>query len=165
MESIKEAKAICAHSIQEAKTHCSIAIREAEAQRASQAGFIQLSHHKAIQHLEEESIEEVSKGQLIFLSVCQATLQASPPKFHSMLVASYHILLGHAPMSHLFSIPQGASPSQQGSAPRTSSPPMPECSPRPRQWHHSPGPSDALPLSGTTSKATPKGPPPQSGKR
>ena len=118
MESIKKAKAICAHSIQEAETHCSIAIREAEAQRASQAGSIQQSHHKAIQHLEEKSIEEESKGQLNFLSICQATLQASPPKFCGTLVVSYHILLGHAPASNLFSISQGASPSQQGSAPK-----------------------------------------------
>ena len=138
MESIKGAKAICALSIQEAETHCSIAIRETEAQRASQAGFIQQSHTKAIQHLEEESIEEEHMGQLNFLSICQATLQASPPKFHGVLVASYHVLLGHAPMSHLFSISQRASPSQQMSTPRTSSPPMPEHSPRPKQQHHSP---------------------------
>ena len=165
MESIKEAKAICTHSIEEAETHCSIVIREAEAQRDSQAGSIQQSHHKAIQHLEEESIEEESKGQLNFLSICQATLQASPPKFHGALVASYHILLGHAPASHLFSISPGASPSQQGSAPGTSSPPMPEHSPRPRQWHHSPSLLDALPLSGTMSKATPEGPNPQTSRR
>ena len=74
MESVKEAKAICTISIQEAEIHCSIAIREAEAQRASQSGSIQQSHTKAIQHLEEESIEEESEGQLNFLSICQATL-------------------------------------------------------------------------------------------
>ena len=69
-ESIKEAKAIYANSIQEPKTHCSTAIREAKAQGASQAGSIQQSHAKAIQHLEEESIKEESKGQLnFFLSV------------------------------------------------------------------------------------------------
>ena len=73
-ESDKEAKAICTHSIQEAKTCCSIAIREAEAQRASQAGSIQQSHYKAIQHLEEESIEEERKGQLNFLSIYQTVL-------------------------------------------------------------------------------------------
>ena len=58
MESIKEVKVICAHAIQEAKNCCSVAIREAEAQRASQAVSIQQSHHKAVQHHEEESIEE-----------------------------------------------------------------------------------------------------------
>ena len=58
MESIKEAKAVCIHSIQEAKTHCSTAIRQAEAWGASQAGSLQQSHAKTIQHLEEEAIEE-----------------------------------------------------------------------------------------------------------
>ena len=41
VESIKEAKAICAHSIEEAMTHCSTAIREVEAWGASQAGSLQ----------------------------------------------------------------------------------------------------------------------------
>ena len=134
----------------------------AEAQGASQAGSIQQSHAKAIQHLDKEAIEEESKGQHNFLSTCQATLRASPPKFHGMLVASYHVLLGHAPMSHLFSISQGASPSQQGSVPGASSPPaptVPEHSPRPKWQHHSPDPMDVLPLGKAMSKATPKGPP------
>ena len=83
---------------------------------ASQAGSLQQSHAKTVQHLEEEANEEEGKGQLNFLSACQATLQASPPKFCGMLVASCHVLLGHAPTSHLFSISKGASPSLQGSA-------------------------------------------------
>ena len=74
MESIKEAKVICTHSIQEAKTLCSTVIREAEVQGASQAGSLQQSHAKTIQHLEEEAIEEESKGQVNFLSACQAAL-------------------------------------------------------------------------------------------
>ena len=91
MESIKEAKGICTHSIWESQDCCSVAIREAEVQRASQAVSIQQSHHKAAWCLEEESIEEERKSQLNFLSVCQAALQASPPKFHGMLVPSYHV--------------------------------------------------------------------------
>ena len=110
IESIKEAKAICIHSIQEAKTHCSTAIREVEAQRVTQAGSLQQSHYKAIQHLEEESIKDERKGQINFLSACQTALQVSPPEFHGMLVASYHILLGHAPTLHFFNIPQGTPP-------------------------------------------------------
>ena len=106
--SVKEAKAICTHSIEEAKNCCSVAIREVEAQRASQAVSIQQSHHKAVRHLEEESIEEERKSQHNFLSVCQTALQASPPEFHGTLVASYHVLLGHVPTSHLLNIPQGA---------------------------------------------------------
>ena len=127
MDSIKEANIICTHSIQEAKDYCSVAIREAEAQRVSQATPLQQSHHKTVQHLEEER-----KSQLNFLSICQTALQVSPPEFHGALVASYHVLLGHAPTSHLFSIPKGAPPFPPGSAPGTSSPPMPEHSPRPK---------------------------------
>ena len=136
-ESIKEAKAICTHSIQEAEDCCSVAIKEAEAQRASQAISIQQSHHKVVQHLEEESIEEERKNQHNFLSIHQSALWASPPEFCSALVASYHILLGHASMSHLFSIPHGAPTFPPGPSPGTSSPPMPE---------HSLGPSDGVTL-------------------
>ena len=158
VESIKEAKAICTCSIQEAEDCCSVAIREVEVERASKAISIQRSHQKSVQHLEEESIEEERKSQLNFLSICQTALWASPPKFRGMLVASYHILLGHAPTSHLFSIPHRAPPFSPGSAPRTSSPPMPQHSPRPKQWNHSPDPIDASPLSRAMSQATPKGP-------
>ena len=63
------------------------------------------SHTESIQHLEEEAIEEESKGQLNFLSTCQATLEASPLKSCSVLLDSYQVLLGHTPTSHLFSIP------------------------------------------------------------
>ena len=79
MESIKEERATCTHSIQEAEDCCSTTIREAEIQRASQAISIQQSHHKAVQHLKEESIEEERKSQLNFLSICQTALWASPP--------------------------------------------------------------------------------------
>ena len=68
--SIREAETNCAHSIKETEAHCSTAIREAEAQGASQASSIQQSHAKGIQCLEEEAIEEESKGQLNFLSGC-----------------------------------------------------------------------------------------------
>ena len=69
--SIREAETTCAHSIKEAEAHCSTANREAEAQGASQASSIQQSHAKGIQHLEEEAIEEESKGQLNFLSTAK----------------------------------------------------------------------------------------------
>ena len=131
MESVKEAKAICTHSIQEVENCCSVAIREAEAQRASQAVPIQQSHQRAVQHLEEESIKEERKSQLNLLAACRAALRASPPEFHGMLLASYHVLLGHAPTAHFFSIPQGAPPFPSGPSPWTSSPPVPDHSPRP----------------------------------
>ena len=101
---IKEAEANCVHAIREAEIHCSTAFREAESQGASQADSIQQSHAKDIQCLKEEAIEEESKGQINFLSTCQAALRAGPSKSHGMLAASYHILLGHALMSHLFNI-------------------------------------------------------------
>ena len=103
-------------SIKEAEACCSTAIREAAAQGASQASSIQQSHAKGIQHLEEEAIEEESKGKLNFLSTCQATLEASPLKSCGMLLTSYQVLLGHTLMSHLFSNSQEASPTQQGPA-------------------------------------------------
>ena len=131
-ESIKEAKATCTHSIQEAKTLCFMAIRDTEAWGAFQADSLHQSHAKSIQHLEEQAIEEESKGQLDFLSTCQATLWASPVELHGVLVASYHTLLGLAPMSHPFSLSQGASSSEQVPAPVAPSPPAPEHSPRPK---------------------------------
>ena len=84
-ESLKEAKAVCALAIKEAETNCvhaihATTIREAESQGASQADSIQQSYAKDIQHLEDEAIEEESKGQLNFLSACQAALRAGPPE-------------------------------------------------------------------------------------
>ena len=76
-----------------------------------------------------------------------------------MLVASYHVLLGQALTSHPFSLSQGASSSEQVSTAMAPSPPVPEHSPRPKQWHPSPDPVDVSPPSGTTSKATQEGPP------
>ena len=168
-ESIKEAKALCAHStreaeanhahsIKEAEACCSTAIREAETWGASQASSIQQSHARGIQHLEEEAVEEEIKGQLNFLSTCQAALEASPLKSCGMLIASYQVLLGHTLMFHLFSITQGASPSQQGSAPMASSPSVhtaPRPSPRPKWQHHSPDPMGISPLGKAMSQATP----------
>ena len=78
---------------------------------------------------------------------------------HGMLVASYHVLLGHVWTFHPFSLFQGASPSEQVSVPRTPSPPVPEHSPRPKWWHPSPDPADVSPPGRTTSKATPEGTP------
>ena len=72
---IKEAKAICTHSTQEAETLCSTTIREAGGS-GSLSGWLTstIAHAKTVQHLEEEAIEEERKGQLNFLSACQATL-------------------------------------------------------------------------------------------
>ena len=107
---------------------------------------------------------------LNFLSTCQATLKARSPESQGMLIALYHLLLGHVLMSNLFTITPGASPSQQGSIPGVPSPSVPTApgllprptmpgpSPRPKQ-HHSPDLVGSLPPSKTASKVTPKGPP------
>ena len=155
---IKEAKATCTHSIQEAKTLCSMAVRDAETQGPSQADSLHQSNTKSIQHLEEQAIEEENKSQLDFS--LPVKLPYEPALWNcSVLVASYHELMGQALMSHPFNLSQGASSSEQVSAPLAPSPPAPECSPRPKQQHPSPGPVDVSPPNGTPSKATPEGPP------
>ena len=78
------------------------------------------SHAKSIQCLEEQAIDKENKSQLDFLSACQASLRASPVELCSLLVASYHILMGQALMSHPFSLSQEASSSKQVSSPRES---------------------------------------------
>ena len=144
LESIKEAKAYCGFSTKEAEAHCSLAIWEVESQGATQVCSIQQSHAKDIQHLEERSLEKERRDQLNFLFTCQAALKASPPESHGMLIAFYHLLPGHVPMSNLFTISPGASPSQQGSTPGVPSPSAhtaPGPLSRPRWWHHSPDPA------------------------
>ena len=126
---------------------------------ASQADSLQHTHAKTIQHLEEQVIQEEGKSQIDFLSACQAALQASPVEVKGTLVASYHLLMGQIPMSHPFTLPQGASPIEQLSAPAAPSSLAPEHSPRPKQQHPSQGPVDDMPLGGTTSKTTLEGPP------
>ena len=162
---VKEAKATHACTIMEAKTQCSTAIRGVEIQGASQADSFQWRHVKTIQCLEEQVIQEEGESQTNFLSACQAALQASPVELRGMLIASYHLLMGQAPTSHPFTLSQGASPNKQPSAPAAHSPPAPEHSPRPKWWHPSLDPVDAMPLGGTTSKATSEGPPAPNSKR
>ena len=95
---VKEAKTTCAHTVWEAKTLCSTAIRDAEAWETSQADSL---HWRQV-------IQEEGKGQIDFLSACQAALQASPIELRGTLVVSYHLLMGQAPMSHRFTLSQGA---------------------------------------------------------
>ena len=81
------------------------------------------------------------------------------------LVASYHILLGQALMSHPFSLSQGASSSEQVSAPVAPSPPAFGHCPRPKWQHPSQDLVDVSPPGRTTSKATPEEPLVQSSER
>ena len=182
LESIKEARAICTHAealcsaaikedkatctIWKAEAVCSAAIRDAETWGASQPDSLHRWHAKTIKHLEEQVIQEEGKSQIDFLSSCQAALQASPAELQGALVAFYHILMGQALTSHLFTLSQGASPVKQPSAPGAPPSLAPECSPRPKRQHPYPDPMDDMPLGGTMSKATLEGPPPaSSGKR
>ena len=162
---VKEAKATCTHAIWEAEAICSAAIRDAETWGASQADSLHRQHANTIKHLEEQVIQEEGKSQVDFLSACQAALQASPAELRGTLVASYHILMGHAPTSHPFTLSQGASPIEQLSAPAAPSSPVPEHFPRPKRQHPSTDPVDNMPLGGTTSKTTSEGPPAPSIKR
>ena len=101
---IKEAEANCASALAEAEDCCSIAIREAESQGASQVHQIQQSHAKDMQHLETEAINEERTDHLAFLAACSSALEASPPETHGIFMTPFHLLLGNAPMSALFSI-------------------------------------------------------------
>ena len=121
-------------AIWEAKALCSTAIRDAEIQGASQGDSLQLRHAKTVQHLEEQVIQEDGKSQIDFLSACQAAIQDSPVELQGMLVASYHVLMGQTPTSQPFTLSQGASPTEQPSAPVAPSP-VPEHLPRPKQQH------------------------------
>ena len=76
-----------------------------------------------------------------------------------MVVASFHILLGQAPMSHPFPLSQRASPAEQQSTLAAPPTPVPKQSSLPKRWHPSPDPVDSMPLGRTTSKATSEGPP------
>ena len=155
---VKEAKATCAHTIWEAKALCSATIRDVEIWGATQVDSLQWRHVKTLQHLEEQVIHEEGKSQVDFLFACQAALQASPVKLRGMLVASHHLLMGQAPMSHSFTLSHRASPIEPPSASAAPSS-APECSPRPKQWHPSPDPVDDMPPGWAMSKATSEGPP------
>ena len=117
----------------EAKTLCSMAIRDGETWGASQASSLQKSYTKSILHLEEQAIKEENRSQLNFLSACQTTLQASPAELHSVLVASYQVLMGQLPMSLLLNPSQVAYSS--GLAPTPAAPSLPALEPLPRpKW-------------------------------
>ena len=62
------------------------------------------SHLKSELYLETETIGEEGKDCLCFLATCGTVLWASP-KAHGVLVTSFHLLLGNAPLSTLLNIP------------------------------------------------------------
>ena len=127
---VKKAKATC--TVWKAESACSTAIRGAETRGASQAESLHRQHAKTIKYL-EQVIQEEGRSQINFLSACQAALYASPTELRGALVAFYHILMGQAPMSHPFTLSQGASPAEQLSASAGPPLPVPEHSPRPKR--------------------------------
>ena len=134
-------------------------IRDAETQRASQAKLLQREHGKVMQDLEMQAIQKEGRSQTNFLSACQAALYTNPAEIKGMLVASYNVLLGQAPMSHPFSLSQRTSPMEEQSASAGPPMPVPKQSPRPKRWHPSPDRVDSMPLGRTTSKTTSEGSP------
>ena len=109
--------------------------------------------------LEAQVIQEEGRSQANFLSACQAALYASSAELKGMLVASYHVLLGQAPLSHLFALSQRASQMEEQPTPAAPPMPVPKQSPRPKRWHPSTDPVETMPLGRTTSKMTLEGPP------
>ena len=158
-QTVKDAKTTWACTILEAKVAWSMAIRDAKTWRASQAKLLSRQHGKVIWDLEQQVIREEGRSQTDFLSACQAALHASPAEFKGVLVASFYILLGQAPMSHPFALSQRTSPVEEQPAPAAPPVPVPKQSPRPQRWHPSPGPVESMPLGGTTPKTTSEGSP------
>ena len=156
---VKEAKTTRTHTIQEAEAAWSTAIRDAEVWRASQAELLQREYGKIVWDLEAQVIWEEGRSQSNFLSACQAALYASPVELKSTLVASYHILLGWAPLSHPFSLSQWASSVEEQPTSATPPTPVPKQSPRPKRQHPSPDPVESMPLGRTTFEMTLEGPP------
>ena len=162
---MKEPKATHTCTIQEAKTTCSAAIRDAENQGASQAKSLHRQHAKAVWDLEEQVILEEGRSQADFLSTCQATIHASPVELKGMLVASYHLLMGQAPMSLPFTLLQRGLPNGATICPSSSSHASAWAVPQAQKATSFPRPVDRMPLGGTTSKTTSEGPPAPSSER
>ena len=159
---IKEIVDDCAHASAEGDNCCLSAILDTDSQGASNAHSIQQSHAKDIQHLEAEAIQEKGRDCLAFLTTCSATLRATPPEAHGIMVTPYHLLLGNAPMSTLLSIPLGISPPKQEPALQT--PPfsvLAATGPSPwSKWQHNlPDWVEALSPPVATSNVAPEEPP------
>ena len=100
-----------------------------------------------MQCLEADAIEEEGRDCLAFLAACSTTLRASPPEAHGIMVTSFHLLLGNAPMSTLLSIPPRVSPAEEEPAPQippSSAPAATKPSPHAKQLHNLPDQVEAL---------------------
>ena len=121
--------------------------------------LLQREHGKVMQDLQMHAIQEEGRSQADFLSTCQATLYASPAETKGVLVSSCHILLGQAPISHLFALLQRTSPMKRQSTPIAPPMPAPKQSSRPKRQHPSPDHVDSMSLGRTTSKTMSERPP------
>ena len=162
---VRKAKTTRGHMIQEAEDTCSKAISEVKVHRVLQAELLPREHGSIMWDLEGQVIQEESRSWANFLSTCQVILYNSPPELKSILATSYHLLLGQTPPSPTLTPPWRTSPMEE--QPTTAALPKlaPKQSHRPRRWHPSPDPVESMLLSGTTQKATLRGPPAPRGKR
>ena len=80
--------------VQEAKPTCSKAFSEVEAHKVLQAEMLHREHGSIMWDLEGQVIQEESRSQADFLSICQVILYNSPPEVKCILTTSYHLLLG-----------------------------------------------------------------------
>ena len=159
LAAVKKAKTTRGHLVQEAKASCSTAICEAKAWKVSQAVTFHKEHGKYMQDLEEQAIDEESKGHNDFLSTCQVILYHSPPQLKGALASSYHLLLGQTPPLPPLILPQKTSPMEEWPTAATSPSPVPKQSPRPKRQHPLPDPMESMPMGRATPKATLGGPP------
>ena len=158
-KAVTEAKTTRCRSIQAAEVACSKAISEAKAWKTSQAVMFQEEHSKYMQKLEEKAFGEESRSHHEVLSSCQATLCHSPQPLRGALAASYHLLLGQAPLSPLLILPP-RTPSME-EQPSTAAPPMPtpKQSPRPKRQHPLPELMGNMPMGRAIQAAMLGGPP------
>ena len=130
---VKKAKTTRGCMVREAEDTCSRAITKVKAQKAIQAKLLQREYGSIMWDLEEQLIQEESRSQADFLSICQVTLYNSPPELKSALATSCHILMGQAPPSPPLALLQR--PSLVGKQLTSAAPPtsVPEQSPRPKR--------------------------------
>ena len=110
---IQEAKTIRGNWLQESEIAYSKALGKAAAARSSQSATLHREHVRLMQELEEQAIREESKSHHNFLSTCQAILHHAPQPLKENLTTSYHVLLGHSPLSPPSAPPTRASPAEE----------------------------------------------------
>ena len=156
---IQEAKTIRGNLLQNSEIPYSKAISEAVALRSSQSVALHREHIRLIQELEEQALREESKSHHDFLSTCQAALHHTLQLLRENLATSYHILLGHSPLSPS-SVPPARAPLVEEQPPMATSPtPVPRQSPWLKRQLSSPEPQGSMSIDETIPRAMQEGPP------